>query len=90
MTTSEAVQRCDEITLDSTHVATVIHEDAKTGIAILSPRAPLAPLSFADFQIAVPRLQSEVAVAGFPYGAVLVSPALTFGRLADISGLDGQ
>jgi len=47
-------------------------------------------LGVADFQTAVPRLQSEVAVAGYPYGGVLAAPSLTFGRLADLRGLNGE
>jgi hypothetical protein len=31
-----------------------------------------------------------VAVAGYPYGPVLTQPALTFGTLADIRGLNGE
>ena len=38
----------------------------------------------------MPRLQAEIAVAGFPYGNVLTTPALTFGQLADIRGLNGE
>jgi hypothetical protein len=50
----------------------------------------LAPLHVAQFQTGIPRLQAEVAVAGFPYGGVLVTPSLTFGRLADLRGLNGE
>jgi hypothetical protein len=57
---------------------------------VLKPSAALAPEKSAVFQSRVPRLQSEVAVAGFPYQGILPVPALTFGKLADIRGLNGE
>ena len=90
LTTVEAVAECERITINTDHDATVSYSDPDTGIAVLTPNAPLAPLAVAAFQLGVPRLQSEVAVAGYPYGGVLVSPSLTFGRLADIRGLNGE
>lgn len=90
LTTSEAVGSCERITINTDHDATVAFSDEATGIAVLKPNAPLAPLAVAAFQLGVPRLQSEVAVAGYPYGGILVTPSLTFGRLADIRGLNGE
>jgi hypothetical protein len=57
---------------------------------VLTPDEALSPQSVAAFQTQVPRLQTEIAVAGYPYGGVLVTPTLTFGRLADIRGLNGE
>lgn len=90
LTTTEAVEGCSEITIDSTHPADVRLADAALGIAFLTPRESLAPRGVAAFQTGVPRLQSEVAVAGYPYGGVLTRPAMTFGRLADLRGLNGE
>lgn len=90
LTDAMAVETCDEITIDGSHDATVKMRDDTLGIAVLTPTEPLSPQSVAAFQTQIPRLQSEVAVAGYPYGGVLVSPTLTFGRLADIRGLNGE
>ena len=90
LTTSEAVQTCERISLNGEHVAQVTHIDTALGLAVLRPDVPLAPLHVAQFQTGIPRLQAEVAVAGFPYGGVLVTPSLTFGRLADLRGLNGE
>ena len=90
LTTLEAVGECSQITIDEVHEATVIHEDPRLGIAVIRPNTPLAPADVASFQMGVPRLQSEVAIAGYPYGGVLTTPSLTFGRLADIRGLNGE
>jgi len=90
LTTLEAVTDCAEITLDEVHPATVTLRDDALGIAVLTPTERLSPLGVAAFQTGVPRLQSEVAVAGYPYGDVLTRPAMTFGRLADIRGLNGE
>ena len=90
LTTAEAVAGCERLTIDTDHDASVAHLDENLGIAVLRPAAALAPISVAAFQTAVPRLQSDVAVAGYPFGPVLVSPSLTFGRLADLRGLNGE
>lgn len=90
VTTAEAVEGCRRITLDQVYDAQVITQDAESGIAVLRPLQPLAPMSVAAFQLAVPRLQSDVAVAGYSYGGLLTAPTLTFGRLADIRGLNGE
>ncbi len=90
LTEASAVESCTEITIDGSHPAQVTLTDDALGIAVLTPDDALAPQSVAAFQTQVPRLQTEVAVAGFPYGGVLVTPTLTFGRLADIRGLNGE
>lgn len=90
LTTTEAIGQCSDVTIDKEHLADVVHIDERIGIAILKPQGGLSPISVAAFQTAVPRLQSEIAVAGYPYGGVLTLPTLTFGKLADIRGLRGE
>ncbi|WP_281983973.1 trypsin-like peptidase domain-containing protein [Thalassorhabdomicrobium marinisediminis] len=90
LTSAEAIAGCGSITLDMEHGATAAHVDEALGIAVLRPERPLAPPAVAEFQTSVPRLNADVAVAGFPYGGVLTTPALTFGTLADIRGLNGE
>jgi len=90
LTTVDAIQQCSSITLGLDHAATVVHQDDSIGLVVLRPSTPLAPPAIAEFQTGVPRLNAEIAVAGFPYGNVLTTPALTFGTLADIRGLNGE
>ena len=90
LTTLEAVENCGYVTIDDDHRGVVAHRDAALGLAVLRPEIPLAPQGVAAFQTGVPRLQAEVAVSGYPYGGVLAMPALTFGKLADIRGLNGE
>jgi S1-C subfamily serine protease len=90
LTTLEAIGECTSITLGLEHDATVVHQDARLGLAVLRPTTRLAPPAIAEFQTGVPRLNADIAVAGFPYGGVLTTPALTFGKLADIRGLNGE
>ena len=65
-------------------IVLVVHRDDALGLAVLRPTDRLAPPAIAEFQTGVPRLQAEVAVAGFPYGGVLTTPALTFGKLLGV------
>ena len=90
LTTTEAVDQCARITLDAAHDATVALRDDNLGIAVLRPAAALSPIGVAAFQTGVPRIMADVAVGGYPYGEVLVTPSVTFGKLADIRGLNGE
>lgn len=90
VTTVEAVQNCSRITVDQDYQAEVVATDDALGVAVLRPSAPLAPISVAHLRDDAPRLQSDVAVAGYSYGGVLGAPTLTFGTLADIKGLGGE
>lgn len=90
LTTTEAVAGCTEISIADSHIATIAHLDEALGLAVLKPIEALAPLGVAEFQTGVPRLQTAIAVAGFPYEGVLTQSTLTFGTLADIRGLAGE
>lgn len=89
-TTSAAVQSCSRITLDGDTDAELISDDSKSGIALLKPKAALAPLAIGVLTARTPRLQSEVALAGYSFEGVLSSPSMSFGTLADVRGLDGE
>jgi hypothetical protein len=90
VTSSDAVAGCGRITLDNDADAQVIGADDALGIAVLQPNRALVPITSASFQTITPRLQSEISVAGFSYGGILSAPTLTFGRLADLQGLNGE
>ncbi|MEP5729245.1 MAG: serine protease [Sulfitobacter sp.] len=90
LTTSEVVGSCGRLTLDGDSEAKVLAQDPASGLAILKPNNALAPLAVAAFNLAAPRLQSEVSVAGYSYEGVLSAATLTFGKLADIRGLQGE
>lgn len=90
LTSTDAVEGCGEIVLDGAHIAEVSYRNDELGIAVLRTEDRISPLDVARFQTGTPRLQAEIAVAGYPYGGLLASPAVTFGRLADIRGLNGE
>jgi len=90
MTTSEAVASCSRITLDGHTDARVTMTDEALGLALLTPQTNLAPMEVAELAANAPRLQSEVAVAGFSYEGVLGAPSMTFGKLVDLRGLQGE
>jgi peptidoglycan hydrolase-like protein with peptidoglycan-binding domain len=90
ITTPEAIQDCTRITFDREYDAEVVTTDDDLGIAILRPIEDLAPINVAEFQTAVPRLQDQIAVAGYPFNGALSAPTLTFGQVVDIRGLTGD
>lgn len=90
LTTTTAIAQCARVTIgDDTEVSVAARDDA-LGLALLKPQATLAPLAYAAFQTGQPRLNSEVAVAGYSYGEVLEQPVLTYGQLSDVKGLAGE
>lgn len=90
VTTAEAVQSCTRITLDDQYDATLTEVDTDRGIALLTPRERLAPPAIARFSPVTPRLQSEIAVAGYSFEGQLNAPSMTFGVLSDLRGLLGE
>ena len=90
VTSLASVQSCGLITLEDDKAAEVIGTDDANGIAVLRPKDPLAPISVAMLGTSEPRLQSEVAVAGYSFGGLLNAPSLTFGTLSDVKGLNGE
>lgn len=90
LTTTLAVASCGRITIDDTYEAELVANDAASGLALLRPVNPLQPIEFAQFLPGIPRLNSEVAVSGYSYEGLLGAPSLTYGKLADLSGLNGE
>lgn len=90
VTTADAVGSCSRVTIEERFDAEVVAIDVQTGIAILRPLAALAPIGVAAFGPSLPRLNAELAVAGYSYGGVLGAPTVTFGALADVQGLNGE
>lgn len=90
LTNSDAIAGCGRITLDEVYDARVVAQAPEQGLAVLEPDARLAPIAFARLQSAVPRLQSEIAVAGYSYEGVLSAPTMTYGTLDALSGLEGE
>ncbi len=90
LTTAEILNQCQRITIGESQDARAAARDEALGLAILRPVQTLAPVAHAAFRTSEPRLQSEVAVAGFPYGPALTMPVLTYGKLAALRGLNGE
>jgi peptidoglycan hydrolase-like protein with peptidoglycan-binding domain len=90
LTSSEAVAQCGRVTLDKKTEAEVVLSDASSGVAVLRPATPIAPMGHARFATSVPRLQSDVAAAGYPYEGRLAAPTLNFGKREELQGLSGE
>ena len=56
----------------------------------MTPNEALAPLNVAAFSAQTPRLNTEIAVAGYSYEGVLDSHSVTDETLSDLRGLRGE
>ncbi len=90
LTSAEATDGCARITLDGDVEAREAFRDAALGVSVLAPQERLAPGAVARFREALPPLRSEIAVAGYSYEGRLGAPTLTFGALAENTGLNGE
>jgi S1-C subfamily serine protease len=90
LTTTQIAGRCERLTLAQSYEAEIVARQDALGLVLLRPKERLAPVGVAAFGAALPRLKSDIAVAGFSYEDVLESPSVTFGTLADVRGLNGE
>ncbi len=89
LTAAEAVEGCGSVTVEGTLPAAVLRADPAAGLALLRPRGALAPPRVAAAG-PLPRTGAPVAVAGYPYGAALAAPVVTFGTFTAPGGLSGE
>jgi peptidoglycan hydrolase-like protein with peptidoglycan-binding domain/S1-C subfamily serine protease len=90
LTVAAPLAACARITLDGDTEADLIATDTELGLALLRPRSRLAPLGIGRITDQTPRLQSDIAVAGYSYGGRLGAPTMSFGTLEDLEGLEGE
>ncbi len=84
------VAGCGSVTLGAQTAAQIVAQDETSGLALLAPKAPLAPTAFAALSTASPRPGSEVSVAGYSYGERQPGATLTFGSFDAAEGLGGE
>ncbi|MBT9385570.1 trypsin-like peptidase domain-containing protein [Pseudooceanicola sp. CBS1P-1] len=90
LTVASAVAQCARITLDQDIPAQVVQSDPDTGLAVLRPDHAIAPRGVAAFASGEAPLGASIAVAGYSYQGVLGAPTLSFGKVAGLTGLDGE
>jgi peptidoglycan hydrolase-like protein with peptidoglycan-binding domain len=84
------VAGCAKVTIGAETAAEVAAKDAATGLALLTPKAALAPRAVARLATASPRSGAEISVAGFSYGERLPAAVLTFGTFEAAEGIMGE
>jgi S1-C subfamily serine protease len=84
------VAGCAKVTIGAETAAEVVAEDAVAGLALLTPKAALAPRAVARLATASPRRGAEISVAGFSYGDRLPAAVLTFGTFEAAAGVMGE
>lgn len=87
-TASAGLDQCRRVTVDNVEADIIANDPA--GVAVLAPKAALAPAMFAALQTAMPRLNADIAAAGFSYGGALSSPVVSFGKFSAGEGLGGE
>lgn len=90
LTSASGVDGCGRLEIGGVDTMRVAAVDADKDLALLEPSGPLSPLAHARLTGDEPRLNSDIAVAGFSFGGVLSLPSVTFGTLADVRSLDGD
>ncbi|QBY00935.1 peptidoglycan-binding protein [Rhodophyticola sp. CCM32] len=90
LTTTQVVGQCTRLMIDDVYEADLTYRNDDLGLAVLRPQNRLAPLAHAAFASRPPRLRADIAVAGFPFDGALSTASLTFGTLADLTGLNGE
>ena len=73
LTTTQAIDACDRITLDGGIEARVAARDDALGLGLLTPAIPLAPPAFAQFRDTKGRSGAEIAVTGYSYAEALTA-----------------
>ena len=89
LTTAEAVATCGRVVVERNVEVTVTYTDPSLGIALLTPKTPLAPKSFAAFATGA-RSGAKVALSGYSYQDKLPAPVVTVGTLEEVTGLNGE
>ncbi|MEI6098431.1 MAG: serine protease [Alphaproteobacteria bacterium] len=89
LTALQSVENCRKISIERTSEAKVTYADPSLGIALLTPKTPMAPKAIAGFAT-TGRKGSKVALSGYSYGDKLPAPVITPGVLEDNTGLNGE
>ncbi len=71
LTSMEAGQSCDRITLADETTLAIAGADSATGVALLRPETPLRPISVARFAADKINIGGQVALAGYSFGGRL-------------------
>ena len=90
VTTQSVIADCDRITLNKDDEAEVVLSDPTLGVAVLRTSLTIDQTAVAHLNNGTPRLRSEVAVAGYSFGGILPSAAMTFGHIANLRGLNDE
>lgn len=88
LTEAAVVAGCERVTVEDELAASVTA--TADGMALITPQEAVAPLGTAMFDSRLPRIQAEVASAGYAYGGRLGTPTMNFGTLAEHAGLNGE
>ncbi len=89
LTAGAGIEACGRITIED-HEADLAFADPAAGIAVLTPRKPLAPAAVARFATTEPGPGADLALAGFSYPEALSAPVMSFGTLSALTGLEGE
>lgn len=90
LTFAPALAGCGRLTIEGGTEVSATFSDAASGLAVLSPSAPLSPRAVAEFQAGAPESGAGIVVAGYSWGEKLPAPVLTAGVFEEGQGLQGE
>jgi len=84
------VDACKRVTIGDGVDVALVARNTKLGLAVLKPTAAFTPRSFALFSSEVPKMGTEITVAGFSFPDVMDVATLNYGTLTATSGMLGN
>ena len=81
LTSLSGVEGCRRVMLDDMRAARIVATDPALNLALLRPTGGDLDVSAASLAATSPAEGAQIAVAGYPFGARVPAPVLTFGRI---------
>ncbi len=90
VTSAAGLAQCGRLTLERDTPAKIAASDPRSGLVLLMPDVPIAPMAYATLAAHLPQKGAQVSAVGWSYGGRLPQPVVNPGILDDTQGLDGS
>lgn len=90
LTDANTVKACKRVTIGDGRELSVVDGPTKLGLAVLRPKKPFSPKSYALFSDEAVDLGAAISIAGFSFPDVMERATLNYGTITDTNGLSGD